>query len=60
VLLDSNRVENDGCKAWLFCDTQLGAQTSANFYSLATTCRANGTDPLAYFMYLYEHQRVEF
>lgn len=57
---DNNRVENDirpfavGRKAWLFCDTQLGAQASANLYSLAGTCRANGVDPFAYFEYLYE------
>lgn len=61
VPLDNNRVENDirpfavGRKAWLFCDTQLGAQASANLYSPAGTCRANGMDPFAYFEYLYEH-----
>jgi transposase len=60
VPLDNNRVENEirpfavGRKAWLFCDTQLGAQASANLYSLAGTCRANGVDPFAYFEYLYE------
>lgn len=61
VPLDNNRVENDirpfavGRKAWLFCDTQLGAQASANLYALAGTCRANGIDPYAYFTHLYEH-----
>jgi hypothetical protein len=56
----NNRVENDirpfavGRRAWLFIDTQLGALASANLYSLAITCRANGVNALAYFTYLYE------
>jgi len=44
-----------GRRAWLFIDTQLGALASANLYSLAITCRANGINALAYFTYLYEH-----
>jgi len=57
----NNRVENDirpfavGRRSWLFIDTQLGARASANLYSLAITCRANGINALAYFTYLYEH-----
>jgi transposase len=57
----NNRVENDirpfavGRRAWLFLDTQLGARASANLYTLAITCRANGVEPLAYFTYLFEH-----
>ena len=43
-----------GRRAWLFIDTQLGAHASANLYSLAITCRANGINALAYFTYLYE------
>jgi len=56
----NNRVENDirpfavGRRAWLFIDTQRGALASANLYSLAITCRANGINALAYFTYLYE------
>ena len=56
----NNRVENDirpfavGRRAWLFMDTQKGANASANIYSLASTCRANGINALAYFTYLYE------
>jgi hypothetical protein len=56
----NNRVENDirpfavGRRAWLFLDTQRGAHASANIYSLASTCRANGINALAYFTYLYE------
>ncbi|MEJ0035185.1 MAG: IS66 family transposase [Gammaproteobacteria bacterium] len=56
----NNRVENDirpfavGRRAWLFLDTQRGAYASANIYSLASTCRANGINALAYFTYLYE------
>lgn len=56
----NNRVENDirpfavGRRAWLFIDTQYGARASANLYSLAITCRANGVNALAYFTHLYE------
>lgn len=56
----NNRVENDirpfavGRRAWLFMDTQLGARASANLYSIVSTCRANGVEPLAYLTYLYE------
>jgi len=34
---------------------QAGARASANLYTLAQTCRANGVAPLAYFEHLYEH-----
>lgn len=56
----NNRVENDirpfavGRRAWLFMDTQLGARASANLYSIVSTCRANGIEPLAYLTYIYE------
>lgn len=56
----NNRVENDirpfavGRRAWLFMDTQLGARASANLYSIVSTCRANGIEPLAYLTHLYE------
>jgi hypothetical protein len=39
----------------LFIDTQRGAHASANLYSLAQTCRANGINAHAYFTHLYEH-----
>lgn len=61
VAAHNNRVENDirpfavGRRAWLFIDTQRGARASANLYSLAITCRANGINALAYFTYLYEN-----
>ena len=57
----NNRVENDirpfavGRRAWLFIDTQGGARASANLFTLAQTCRANGINAHAYFTYLYEH-----
>ena len=38
----------------MFIDTQLGALASANLYTMAITCRANGINALAYFTYLYE------
>jgi transposase len=43
-----------GRRSWLFMDTQLGARASANLYTLAGTCRANGIEPLAYFTHLFE------
>ena len=45
----------DKRRAWLFLDTQAGARASANLYTLAQTCRANGVAPLAYFEHLYTH-----
>jgi transposase len=56
----NNRVENDirpfavGRRAWLFMDTQIGARASANLFTLAQTCRANGIAPVNYFEHLYE------
>jgi transposase len=56
----NNRVENDirpfavGRRAWLFMDTQIGARASANFYTLAQSCRANGVQPMMYFEHLFE------
>ena len=56
----NNRVENDirpfvvGRRAWLFMDTQFGARASANLYSVVGTCKANGIEPHAYLMHLYE------
>lgn len=37
-----------GRKAWLFADTQAGAQASALIYSLIETARANGLEPYAW------------
>lgn len=56
---DNNRVENCirpfalGRRVWLFCDTQLGAQASANLYSIVGSARANGIEPHAYLTHLY-------
>lgn len=56
---DNNFCENRirpfavGRRAWLFCTTQHGARTSANLYSLVTTAKANGVEPLAYLTHLY-------
>lgn len=49
--IDNNRAENAirpfvvGRKAWLFSDTQAGAQASALIYSLVETAKANGLEP---------------
>ncbi len=42
-----------GRRVWLFCDTQLGAQASANLYSIVGSARANGIEPHAYLTHLY-------
>ena len=44
-----------GRKAWMFCDSHVGAQASANLYSLTMTARANDVEPFAYLEYLFEH-----
>jgi len=44
-----------GRKCWFFCYDQVGAQASANLFSLAMTCRANDVDRFEYFSYLFEH-----
>lgn len=43
-----------GRRLWLFCHDKVGAQASANLYSLVMTCRANGIEPFAYFSHLFE------
>jgi transposase len=58
--IDNNYVENQirplaqGRRAWLFAETQYGAQSSANLYSLVSSARANGLDPSEYLCYLFE------
>jgi len=60
VRMDNNLVENAirpfavGRKNWLFSVTPQGAETSALFYSLIETAKANGLDPFKYFKYLFE------
>ena len=60
VPVDNNYCENQirpfavGRKAWLFADTQYGARASANLYSLVTTAKANGLEPHAYLLQLFE------
>jgi transposase len=43
-----------GRKAWVFCDSKVGATASANLYSLVMTARANGVEPFAYLSYVFE------
>lgn len=43
-----------GRRAWLFCDSHVGATASANLYSLVMTCRANDIEPYAYLTHLLE------
>ena len=59
--LDNNRAENAirpfviGRKNWLFAGSPKGAETSALFYSLIETAKANGLEPWAYLNHLFEH-----
>jgi transposase len=58
--VDNNYAENQirplaqGRRAWLFAETQYGAQSSANLYSLVNSARANGLQPSEYLRYLLE------
>jgi hypothetical protein len=47
-----------GRKAWLFAYDKVGAQASANLYSLVMTARANGVEPFAYLKDLFERLPV--
>jgi hypothetical protein len=38
----------------MFCYDKVGAQASANLFSLVMTCRANDVEPFAYLNYLFE------
>jgi hypothetical protein len=44
-----------GRKAWVFCDSKIGATASANFYSLVMSARANDVEPFEYLVYVFEH-----
>ena len=58
--MDNNRVENAirpfaiGRKNFLFSVTPSGAESSALFYSLIETAKANGLEPYKYLKYLFE------
>ena len=57
---DTNRVENAirpfvvGRKNWLFSGSPHGAHTSAGLYSLIETAKANGHEPFAYLIHLFD------
>jgi hypothetical protein len=44
-----------GRKLWMFCYDRVGAQASANLFSLVMTARANGLEPFKYLSFLFEH-----
>ena len=56
--IDNNRVEREihpiavGRKAWLFSDTQSGANASAVLFSIMLTCRANNVEPYVYLLHV--------
>lgn len=43
-----------GRKLWMFCYDKVGAQASANLFSLVMTARANGVEPFEYLSALFE------
>ena len=43
-----------GRKAWLFSDTQDGANASMTVFSIVETAKANGLDPQKYLQYLLD------
>jgi IS66 C-terminal element/Transposase IS66 family len=43
-----------GRKLWMFVYDKVGAQASANLFSLVMTARANGVEPFEYLHYLFE------
>jgi len=61
IPVDNNYIERQikhyatGRKGWLFAYDAVGAQASANLYSLVMTCRANAVEPYAYLHYLFDH-----
>lgn len=44
-----------GRKCWYFCYDKVGAQASANLFSLVMTCRANNVERFEYLNYIFEH-----
>ena len=61
IPVDNNYIERQikhyatGRRAWLFTYNAVGAQASANLYTLVMTCRANDVEPYAYLNYIFEH-----
>lgn len=57
--IDNNRAENSirpfviGRKNWLFSQSQKGATSSANLYSLIETAKLNGLEPYAYLKHVF-------
>jgi transposase len=43
-----------GRKLWMFCYDKVGAQASANLFSLVMTARANGVEPFEYLCEVFE------
>jgi len=57
---DNNKIENAirpfavGRKNWLFSNTPRGARSSACFYSLIESAKANDLEPYYYLRYIFE------
>ncbi len=43
-----------GRRLWMFCYDKVGAQASANLFSLVMTARANGVEPFEYLSEVFE------
>jgi transposase len=61
IPVDNNYIERQikhyatGRKSWLFAYDAVGAQASANLFSLVMTARANDVEPYAYLHYLFDY-----
>ncbi len=51
---NATSVSLSGRKAWLFCQTPKGAQTSAVLFSIVRSAKANGLEPYCYLRELFE------
>ena len=60
MMLYNNFVERQikqyalGRKLWMFCYDKVGAQASANLFSLVMTARANEVEPFEYLSEVFE------
>ena len=64
LTIDSNSIEQQirpialGKKNWMFCDSEVGAESAAILYSLIGSCKLAGVDPWRYFIDVLERISV--
>jgi len=65
LTIDSNPIERSirpialGKKNWLFCDSEIGAESAAILYSLIASCKMAGVDPWDYLTDVLERISVQ-